>query len=312
MKIVFLDAGTFYDSPNVSQMLSSLGDLVLYDYTSDAEIVARICDAEIVITNKVVLKDDTFAQCNRLKMICVTATGMNNIDLEAATQRGIVVKNASSYSTHSVAQTTLAMALQLLIQLPSYQLFVQKKYSGHPFFTHLNPSFSEINGKTWGIIGLGNIGKQVAKIVEAFGGKVVYHSPSGRNLDAGYPHLALSKLLITSDIISIHTPLNEFSRNLIGIEELELCKRTAILINVARGGIVNETALAQSIEKDEIAGAAVDVFAVEPILAYNPLLQVSKKKNLILTPHIAWGSEEARQTLMEITCRNIQEYMGSK
>jgi lactate dehydrogenase-like 2-hydroxyacid dehydrogenase len=308
-KIVFLDAGTFYGSPSIAEMLLPLGQVALYEYTSPKEVVERIAEAHIVLTNKVVLDENIFSRCPELKLICVTATGTNNIDLDAAKRRNIQVKNAAGYSTHSVAQTTLAMVLHLVMRLHARRSFVETSYPQHPFFTHLQPGFQEINGKTWGIIGLGAIGSQVAKIANALGAKVVYHSPSGRQKTNEYSHLTLLELLSSSDIISIHSPLNEFTKNLIGQKELAICKPTALLINVARGGIVEELALAKALDNDELGGAGVDVYSVEPIQPDNPLLHLKNKEKLLLTPHIAWGSYEARHKLMEITCGNIEEFL---
>lgn len=309
MKIVFLDAGTFYGSPDIATLLAQYGQVTLHDNTLPSDIIHRITDAEIVLTNKVVLGEEVFKHSPSLKLVCVTATGTNNIDHQAAAKYGITIKNAAGYSTNSVAQTTLAMVLNLMMRLEDHQKFVATSYATHPFFTNLHPGFSEINCKKWGIIGLGTIGKQVAKIATAMGATVQYHSPSGRIQESEFSHLSLQALLSSSDIISIHSPLNEFTKNLIGQKELALCKPTSLLINVARGGIVDEQALAYALDANTIAAAAVDVFQSEPISANNPLLHHANKHRLLLTPHIAWGSIEARQKLMEITCQNIEAYL---
>lgn len=309
MKIVFLDAGTFYGSPDISALLAKYGQVELYDNTLPSEIIDRIRDAQIVLTNKVELGEEVFKHSPSLKLVCVTATGTNNIDHTAAANYNITIKNAAGYSTNSAAQTTLAMVLYLMMRLEEHQKFVATSYSAHPFFTNLHPGFSEINGKTWGIIGLGTIGKQVAKIATAMGAHVQYHSPSGRIQESEFPHLSLDDLLSSSDIISIHSPLNEFTKNLIGEKELAYCKPSSILVNVARGGIVDEQALASALDANILAGAAVDVFQSEPISANNPLLHLANKHKLLLTPHIAWGSIEARQKLMEITCQNIATFL---
>ena len=257
MKIVFLDAGTFYGSPDISTLLAKYGQVKVYNNTIHSEIISRINDAEIVLSNKVVLGEDVFKNCPKLKLVCVTATGTNNIDHQAAAKYGITIKNAAGYSTDSVAQTTLAMVLNLMMRLEDHQKFVTTSYAAHAFFTNLLPGFSEINGKNWGIIGLGTIGKQVAKIATAMGASVQYHSPSGRVQESEFAHLSLHDLLLSSDIISIHSPLNEFTKNLIGQKELALCKPTSILVNVARGGIVDEQALASALDANTIAAAAI-------------------------------------------------------
>lgn len=308
MRIVFLDAGTFYGYPDIQSLLSPFGEVVLYHSSSATEVFSRVEGADIVLTNKVKLGEEHFARTSNLKLVCVTATGTNNIDLEAAAKYNVSVKNAANYSTFSVAQTTVAMLLQLMMKLSKHQQFVQQSYTNHPFFTHLAPDFSELANKTWGIIGLGNIGKKVAEIAQAFGSKVVYHSPSGKLQETSYLHLSLLDLIKASDVISIHTPLNTFTKGLIGEEQLRNCKPNALLINVARGGIVDESALAHALDNDWIAGAGVDVFSVEPILAENQLLSIKKQEKLLLTPHIAWGSKEARERLMEIVSSHIREF----
>ena len=310
-KIVILDAGTFYGHPTFEESLASLGDLKVYQSTTNQEIGERIKNANIVLTNKVVLDKVMIQNANKLELVCVMATGTNNIDLEAAKERNIVVKNAKGYSTNSVAQTTFAMALQLIMNLKSHHDYVNNGYKSNPFFTHLEPGFSELSGKTWGIIGLGTIGKKVAEIAEAFGCNLIYHSPSGKNLEANYVHKSLIDLLKESDFISVHTPLNENSHNLLNYNNLKFSKSSCILINVARGGIIDESGLKQILDEDLIFGAASDVYSLEPILPDNPLLTVRNKHKLLLTPHIAWGSKEARQKLMDMTRQNIVEYLNS-
>lgn len=312
LDIVFLDAGTFYGHPDVQQSLARFGNVQLHDHTIASDVVTRIKYATIVLTNKVVLDEATLAQCEQLRLICVTATGMNNIDLAAAKRRGIEVKNASNYSTNSVTQATLSMVLQLLMRPNEHDAFVRITYSHHRFFTHLSPGFHEIAHKTWGIIGTGAIAQKVGKLATALEAKTIYHSPSNRLSSADFPVLPLSELLETSDIISIHTPLNEHSRNLIGSEELSKCKPTAILINVARGGIVNELDLANALKSHQLAGAATDVFQNEPIETENPLLDPSIAHKVLLSAHIAWGSFEARENLMKITCDNIKQWINTQ
>ena len=308
-RIVVLDAGTFYGHPLFQDSLRDLGELEVYDFTNKSQVKERIANANIVLTNKVVLDKEIIENGNHLKLICVTATGMNNIDLDATNKKGIIVKNAKGYSTDSVAQMTFAMAFQLTMNFKKYQDYVLSDYKNNQFFTHLSPAFCELKGKTWGIIGLGAIGKKVAEIGTAFGCKIIYHSPSGENLKTAYHHRSLIELLAESDFISIHTPLNKFTNNLLHYNNLKLCKSSCILINVARGGIVDEEGLRKVIDEGLIAGAATDVYSVEPIIDKNPLLSVKNKDRILLTPHIAWGSLEARQKLMDITRENIIEYL---
>lgn len=310
MKLVFLDAKTVGDVPNLKD-LEKFGEVTFYQTTSPDQTEKRINDVDIVITNKVVLDRELIEGAGNLKLICVAATGMNNIDRDAAKEAGIPVKNVSGYSTNSVAQTTFAMILHLVQKIPQYDEFVKSgAYAQHDIFTNMEVSYSEIDGKQFGIIGLGNIGSKVASIAEVFGAEVVYHSTSGRNLDQPFPHMGLNELLETSDFISIHAPLNENTENLIGYEELKLMKETAILINAGRGGIVNESDLAKALDEDQIAGAALDVFEQEPINAHNPLLSIKNKHKLVMTPHIAWASIEARTELIEGVKKNIEEFLA--
>ncbi|NBC65419.1 MAG: D-2-hydroxyacid dehydrogenase, partial [Bacteroidetes bacterium] len=266
----------------------------------------------IVITNKVVLNRELIEGAKNLKLICVAATGMNNIDRDAADEAGIPVKNVDGYSSNSVAQTTFAMILHLVQKIPQYDQFVKGgEYAEHDIFTNMDISYSEMFGKQFGIIGLGNIGSKVAAIAEAFGANVVYYSTSGRNLDQPFPHKELHELLKTSDFVSIHAPLNENTEGLIGYDELKLMKEKAILINAGRGGIVNEADLAKALDEDQIDGAGLDVFEEEPINADNPLLSIKNNHKLVMTPHIAWASIEARTELIEGVKKNIEEVLVS-
>jgi glycerate dehydrogenase len=251
--------------------------------------------------------------CPNVKLICVAATGLNNVDLKAAEERGITVKNVSDYSSNSVAQLTFALLLQLINQVSYFDNYVkQGGYARSNIFTHLQPPYWEINGKQFGIIGLGNIGRQVARIASAFGSRVVYYSASGKNNNPDYQRLELKDFLATSDIISIHAPLNEYTRNLINYERLQQMKRSAVLVNVGRGGIVNEADLARALNENLLAGAGIDVFETEPIKADNPLLQIKEPAKLVLTPHIAWASLEARTLLLDKVQQNIQEFLAQQ
>jgi lactate dehydrogenase-like 2-hydroxyacid dehydrogenase len=285
MKIVFLDVKTLGDVPNLS-LFEEFGQVAYYQTTAPDQVAERISGAEIVITNKVMLDQAAMEKASDLKLICVAATGINNIDLDYARQAGIQVKNVEGYSTHSVAQLTFALLLHLLHRIAYFDNYVkQGSYAQSDIFTHLGNSFREIQGKRYGIIGLGNIGRQVARIAEAFGAEVVYYSASGRNTGQPYPRLSLEELLSTSDVISIHSPLNEQTHHLIATRELQQLRKTAILINVGRGGIVREADLAQALDQDLLAGAAMDVFEQEPIRPDNPLLHIRHKHKLVLTPH---------------------------
>lgn len=312
MKIVILDAKTLGSVPNISK-ISNFGNVISFETTSPQQSIEHIGEADIIITNKVIIDNDIMAHCPNIELICITATGMNNVDLVAAKKRNIQVKNAVGYSSQSVAQHTFAAIFQLYNQLNYYDHYVKSgEYSNSEIFTHFGPKVTELHNKTFGIIGLGNIGKTVAGIATAFGSNVQYYSTSGNNLNGEYPSKSFEELLVTSDIISIHAPLNEKTHNLIGDTQFLMMKNTAILVNVGRGGIVNELDLMNAIDKKEIAGACVDVFEKEPIDADNPLLKVKCQENLVLSPHNAWASVEARTALIEIVCKNIENYLNSK
>jgi len=300
MKLVFLDALTLGDIS--LDKFSSLGEIVVYDKTSKDETIDRLKNADIVLTNKVVIDKEVIDNTN-LKMIQVLATGMNNIDIEYATKKGIIVKNVAGYSTKSVAQLTFAFALNIINKLFYYDNYSKNEYSNSEIFTHI-VDFYELNGKTWGIIGLGEIGKEVAKIATAFGCEVVYYSTSGKNNNSEYKQVSLEKVL-KSDIISIHAPLNENTNNLLNKNNLHLIKKDAVLLNLGRGGIVNEGDLADIIDKNGFY-AGFDVFTKEPIDKNNPLLNV---KNIVLTPHIAWASKEAREKLVNLAFNNVREFI---
>ena len=301
MKLVFLDALTLGDM-DLTQF-NKLGDVKIYQTTKKEETIDRLKDADIVLTNKVVIDKEVMDNTN-LKMIQILATGMNNVDLEYAKTKKIVVKNVAGYSTNSVAQLTFAMVLEIMNKLKYYDEYAKTKYSQSDIFTHI-VDFYELNGKKWGIIGLGEIGKKVASIAKAFGCEVVYYSTSGKNNNSKYQKVSLEEVL-KSDIISIHAPLNEKTNNLLNKNNLHLIKKDAILINMGRGGIVNEKDLADIIDKNGFF-AGFDVFTNEPIKEYNPLLEV---KNIVLTPHIAWASVEAREKLVDLAYKNIEDFVN--
>ena len=306
MKIVFLDAGTLYDVPNLN-ILKEIGDVTFFHHTTDSEVLEKIKDADVVITNKVKISRETIRSCEKLKLICVAATGTNNIDLEAANDHHIPVKNVSNYSTDSVAQVTFTMLLYLLNNPWYYDQYVKSgEYVNNIFFTHIGRPFYELKGKQWGIIGLGNIGKKVAEIAAAFGMKVIYTSVSGKNINADYPHLPLDTLLKTSDVVSLHTPLTPQTTGLINYAKIKLMKPDAYLINVGRGGLVVEKDLVAALDEDLIAGAALDVFEREPIHSDSPIYALKSKNKLVCSPHIAWASVEARMELVNQIYHNIK------
>lgn len=311
-KIVVLDSKTL---GNVNfDKLKEFGEVVLYEKTKTEEVEERVKDASIILTNKVVLNKDNLKNAEKLEIICETATGFNNIDTEYAKSKNIAVTNVAGYSTPTVAQHTFATLLHLYDKIGYYDEFVKSgEYSKSGMFTNLDKPFNDIEGKKWGIVGLGNIGKKVAKIAEAFGAEVVYYSTSGKNNNSDYKRVELDELLSESDIISIHSPLNTNTQGLFNYDNLKKMKKSSVLINMGRGPIVVEKDLAKAIDENIIAGAGLDVFSVEPMLEDSPLLKIKNKEKVVMTPHIAWASIEARERLFNDLIENIKAfYRGEK
>lgn len=309
MQIVFLDSASLGDVPNLD-IFEKFGAFTAYPDTEPHQTIARIGNAEIVISNKVKIDRQVMESCPKLRLICIAATGMNNVDLACAAEKGIPVKNVAGYATNSVAQVTFALLLSLLHHISWFDHFVKSgQYARWHSFTCYERGFSELSGKQFGIIGMGAIGKRVATIAEAFGAQVVYSSTSGKNSYNRYPCLPLDRLLSTSDIISIHSPLNRDTYGLITAARLRTMKKSAVLINTGRGKIVDETDLAQALNEGWIAGAALDVHAHEPIEADNPLLSLKEPERLIQTPHIAWAAIEARTRLTEQIAGHIEAFL---
>lgn len=305
MKIVFLDASTLGDSS--LEPISSLGELVCYGNSTPEEALVRVSDCEVLIINKVRVTRELMDAAPRLHLICEAATGVNNIDLGAAAERGIPVRNVAAYSTDSVVQTTFMHILSLLGNAPYFDQAVKSgHYSASGLFTDVSVPFFEITGKRLGIIGLGNIGQKVAKVALAFGMDVVYFSTSGTSHSSVYPSLPLDEVMSGCDVISVHAPYNERTAGLIGERELRLMKPTAFILNLGRGGIVDEAALARVISDDAIGGAALDVYAAEPLPEDSPLLHTVHPEKLRLTPHTAWASVEARDRLVAGIAANIR------
>ena len=308
MKIVMLDRVTLGDDINLSE-IDAFGEFIIYEQTLPQERLERVKDADIIITNKVVIDREIMTQAKNLKLICISATGMNNVDLESAKEFGIEVKNVVGYSTESVVQHTYTLLFALLEQIKYYDDFVKSgEWSRSGIFTHIGRKFWEVKGKRLGIIGLGSIGVRVAQVALLFGLDVVYYSTSHNPHSDEFEHLALDELLKSSDIVSIHAPLNENTKNLISDRELSLMRDGAILLNLGRGGIIDENALAKAIdEKNLLVG--LDVTKEEPIPEESPLLKIKNRDNLIITPHIAWTSIEARQRLIAGVVKNISEFI---
>lgn len=307
MKIVYLDSETIGNASLAE--IEALGELVCYPTSTKEEALGRVSDCEVLIVNKVVVDAELMDHAPKLRLICESATGVNNIDVAEAGRRGIPVKNVAAYSTYSVLQLTWMQILSLLGNGPFYDAEVKDgSYSAFSIFTDATHPFTELAGKTIGIIGMGNIGMKVAAVAEAFGMKVVYYSTSGTSHCTQYPSLEIQDLLAVSDVVSIHAPLNDRTKGLIGEKELAMMKPTAILVNMGRGTIVDEAALAAAVDNGVIAGAALDVYAVEPLPASSPLLSVAHPERLRLTPHVAWASQEALDRLVAGVAANIRNF----
>ena len=311
MKIVFLDASTMGDTS--LDELKEFGELVLYDNSTPEEALARVSDCEILIVNKIEVTRELIDSAPKLGLICEAATGTNNIDLEYAREKGIPVRNVAGYSTDSVAQLTFMHILSLEGNAPYFDSSVKDgTYSGSGMFTDVSRPVHELAGKNMGIIGMGNIGRKVAHIAEAFGMKVSYFSTSGTGHCTDYPSVPLDTLMKDSDVISVHAPYNKRTAGLVSARELSLMKPDAIIVNMGRGGIVDEADLAEAIDKNLIGGAALDVFEEEPLPADSPLLHTSHPEKLRFTPHTGWASTEARARLAHMIAENIRrEYFSS-
>ncbi|HRF56938.1 MAG TPA: D-2-hydroxyacid dehydrogenase [Campylobacterales bacterium] len=306
--IVFLDYATLGGSSLAK--IERLGLLSVYETTKSDEITLRAKDAEIIITNKVVLDESVINSLPKLKLICIAATGVNNIDLKACEKAGIAVCNVKGYSTTSVAQIVFSSLFYAISKISRFDAFVKNgEYAKSPIFTYMGEQFSELAGKNFGIIGFGEIGQRVANIALSFGANVLYYSTSGKNSVDGFRRVGLDEILQTSDILSVHAALNEHTKNLISEKEIQKLSKNAILINFARGGIVDEKAVAKALNADSLGAYISDVFEREPIANDSALLSIVNKEKLVLTPHIGWASIEARDRLIGEIANNIKAFL---
>ena len=309
LKIVFLDAKTIGEDIDLSGY-EKLGEVVKYDFSTPEEARERTKDADVIILNKVVINEASIGEADHLKLVCVTATGTNNLDKEYLDKRGIAWRNVAGYSTETVAQHTFALLFYLLEHLNYYDQYVKaERYVNDTMFTHFAEVFHELNGMTWGVIGLGAIGRRVADIAKMFGCRVVYYSTSGKNDQPGYERVTFDTLLRESDIVSVHAPLDENTKDLMNKEAFDKMKSSAIFLNLGRGPIVVEKDLADALEQGSIAAAGLDVLCVEPMQEENPLRQIKDSNRLIITPHIAWASVEARTRLMQMVLDQVRDYV---
>lgn len=305
MKIVFLETDTLGNDVDLS-MFDGLGEVTKYACSKPEENAERCKDAEVIIVNKVPMNEGTLHKAEKLKLICITGTGTNIVDFDYTNGRGITVANVKGYSTQSVVQHTFALFFFLYEKMSYYDKFVKSgEYIRSDIFSHFIVKFHELAGKTWGIIGLGEIGRGVAEVAKLFGCNIIYYSTSGSNSNSDYRQVDLDTLLKEADVISIHAPLNDRTKDLIGEEELRRMKKSAILLNLGRGPIVNEQALTKALKEDWIGGAGLDVLTLEPMAASNPLIDIQDSTKLVITPHIAWATIEARQRVTEEVYKNI-------
>ena len=309
MKIVYLDSATVGETP--MDGIAALGELVCWPESTPEEALERVRDCNVLIVNKVLVTRALLDAAPELRLVCEAATGVNNIDLEACRERNIPVRNVAGYSTDSVVQTTFMHILSLMGNAPYFDNTVKDgTYSKGTLFTDVSRPYIEIKGKRIGIVGMGAIGTGVARVAEAFGMEVVYYSTSGTGHCKEWPSISLGELMRTSDVISIHAPYNERTAGLIGAGELAMMKPSAIIVNMGRGGIVDEAALAEVIDNDLIGGAALDVFTKEPLPGDSPLLRTRHPEKLRFTPHTAWASTEALTRLVNCIADNIRSEMG--
>lgn len=310
MKIVFLDAKSIGEDIDLSGY-DQLGEVVRYPYSTPEEARERTRDADVIILNKIEINEQSIGEADKLKLVCVTATGTNNLDKAYLAERGIEWRNVAGYSTESVAQHTFALLFYLMEKLRYYDDYVKNEnYVNDSMFTHFDHRFNELSGKTWGIIGLGNIGRRVADIAKCFGCRVIYFSTSGKNNQKGYNRVSFDKLLEQSDIVSVHAPLTDDTLGLMNREAFARMKPGAVFLNLGRGPIVDEAALTEALNTGMIAAAGLDVLSQEPMSEDNPLRSIKDSERLIITPHIAWASIEARTRLMEIILEQIKEFLN--
>ena len=305
MKITVLDANTLGNDIDVSR-LSSVGELTVYDFTEKTQVAERIKGSDVVVLNKIKLNEENLSCADNLKLICVTATGYDNIDISYCKSRGIQVSNIVGYSTNSVAQVTVATVLELATHIREFNRYVTSgDYTKNGIANKVTPAFCELSGKTWGIIGLGNIGKKVAAVADAFGCKVLAFKQTP---DENYNCTDLDTLCKKSDIISIHTPLTEKTRGLIGERELSMMKPSVILYNAARGAVTNEVAVVEAVLEGKIGAFGCDVYSIEPYPAEHPMTRIASLPNVCLTPHMAWASYEARNLCIDEVIENIRAF----
>lgn len=305
MKITVLDAGTLGADLSL-EPLKEIGECTVYNTTSPEEVADRIFDCDVVVINKIKLNESNLPYAKNLKLICVAATGYDNIDVAYCKENGIAVCNVEGYSSHSVSQVTVAMVLSLVNHLNEYTQFVRNgEYSDSGVANRLTPVYHELNGMTWGIVGFGNIGKDVGNVAKALGCKLLVCK---RTPVDGYECADIDTICRESDIITIHTPLNDGTRNLINKERLALMKNDVVIVNAARGAVTDESAIADALLSGSIGAFGTDVYSVEPLEKNHPLYSIKDLPNVMLTPHMAWGAYESRKRCLDEIVSNINDF----
>lgn len=309
MKIHILDSGTLGDDIDLSA-ITSMGETKIYEKTAPHEAAEHIADADVLVLNKVKLSENELKNADRLKLICVAATGFDNIDVDYCKSRNIAVCNVSGYSANSVAQLTVSMVLSLVMHLAEFSDYVKSgDYTKSGIENRLSPVFHELDGMTWGIAGYGSIGKKVAEVARAFGCKVIAYK---RTPEAGVECVDLERLCRESDIITIHLPLSEETRGLFGMKQIEMMKKSAVTVNMARGAVIDEAAFAEAVTRGMIGGFGTDVYSAEPMAEESPFWKIVNLPNTIFTPHMAWGAYESRKRCMEEIAKNIAAFYAGE
>lgn len=313
VKIVILERNSVgVDTP--VDCFEELGEVTCYPNTTTAEEVReRTKDADIIVANKARLNEESLRESTNVKLICEFATGFDNCDLAYCNSRGIKVANVADYCTDMVAQHTFTLMLTLLQKLPHYDEYVKSgAYAAQDRFSNFDEPFTELAGKTWGIVGMGHIGKKVAQIATAFGCRVIFHSVTGKSTVTEYEQVDKDTLLRESDFLSLHCPLSDLTRDFIDKEALRKMKKTAVLVNVARGPVVNNTDLYDALMNGEIMAAGLDVLEKEPLQLSNPLSKIKDSNRLIITPHLAWASVEARFRCVNEAYLNAKAFLNGE
>lgn len=312
MKLIILERNSVGTDVDVS-CFEKFGEVTCYPNTVAANTSERVKDADIILANKAPLNESTLKDAPNVKLICLLATGFDNVDLAYCKSRSIKVTNVVNYCTSTVAQHTLLLALALSEKIAFYDDYVKSgAYSAQDRFSNFDRTFYDLEGKTWGIIGMGTIGRRVAGLAQAFGCRVIFYSASGKSTCTDYERVEFDTLLQESDILSLHCPLSDRTRGLINQDALSKMKKTAILVNVARGPVVDTQALYDALVTDQIAGAGLDVLEQEPMAKDNPLAQIKDSTKLIITPHMAWASLESRTRLVDEVVKNIEAFLAGE